>query len=100
VGFQNSVTVPDLGFYAARSYSLRRPPRRGPAPDPLHGEVGGRVVGPRRAELAAAMGAPSVVVGLVLRQDQFQMPLAEDQHPVGDLGPGGEHEPFRISVRS
>jgi len=21
------------------------------------------------------------------------MPLAEDQHPVGDLGPGGEHEP-------
>ena len=27
------------------------------------------------------------------------MPLAADQHPVGDLGPGGEHEPFRISVR-
>jgi len=25
---------------------------------------------------------------------------AEDQHPVGDLGPGGEHEPFRISVRA
>ena len=28
------------------------------------------------------------------------MPFAEDQHPVGDLGPGGEHEPFRISVRA
>ena len=28
------------------------------------------------------------------------MPLAEDQHPVGDLGPGGEHEPFRIGVRA
>ncbi len=28
------------------------------------------------------------------------MPLAEDEHPVGDLGPGGEHEPFRISVRA
>jgi hypothetical protein len=27
VGFQNSVTGPDLGFYAARSYSLMRPPR-------------------------------------------------------------------------
>ena len=27
------------------------------------------------------------------------MPLAEDEHPVGDLGPGGEHEPFRMSVR-
>jgi hypothetical protein len=28
------------------------------------------------------------------------MPLAEDQHPVGDLGPGCEHEPFRIGIRS
>ena len=27
------------------------------------------------------------------------MLLAEDQHPVGNLGPGGEHEPFRIGVR-
>jgi predicted Mrr-cat superfamily restriction endonuclease len=29
VGFQNSATSPDLGFYAARSYSLIRPPRTG-----------------------------------------------------------------------
>ena len=29
VGFQNSATGPDLGFYAARSYSLTRPPRTG-----------------------------------------------------------------------
>jgi hypothetical protein len=29
VGFQNSATGPDLGFYAARSYSLIRPPRTG-----------------------------------------------------------------------
>ena len=28
------------------------------------------------------------------------MPLAEDQHPVGDLRPGGEHEPFRIGIRA
>ena len=28
------------------------------------------------------------------------MPLAEDQHPVGDLCPGGEYEPFRMSVRA
>jgi hypothetical protein len=26
------------------------------------------------------------------------MAFAEDQHPVGDLGAGGEHEPFRICV--
>ena len=25
---------------------------------------------------------------------------AEDEHAVGDLGPGGEHEPFRISIRA
>src|SRR5438477_11453603 len=29
VGFQNSAAGPDLGFYAARSYSLMRPPRTG-----------------------------------------------------------------------
>jgi hypothetical protein len=29
VGFRNSATGLDLGFYAARSYSLRRPPRTG-----------------------------------------------------------------------
>jgi hypothetical protein len=29
VGFQNSATGPDLGLYAARSYSLIRPPRTG-----------------------------------------------------------------------
>ena len=59
--------------------------------NPFLGEVGDRVVRLGRAELAAAMGASSVVVGLVLGQDRPQMPLAEDQHPVGDLGPGGEH---------
>jgi len=25
--------------------------------------------------------------------------FAEDQHPVGDLGPGGEHEPLRVGIR-
>jgi len=28
------------------------------------------------------------------------MSLPEDQHPVGQLGPGGEHKPFRISIRA
>ena len=26
------------------------------------------------------------------------MPFAEDQHPVGDLGPGREHETFRKGI--
>jgi hypothetical protein len=45
------------------------------------------------------MGAPSVVVRLVLGQDQPQVSFAEDQRPVGDLRPGGEYEPFGIGVR-
>ena len=58
------------------------------------------MVGPGRPELEAAMGAPSVVVGLVLGQAQQQMPFAEDQHPIGNFGPGDGHEPFRVSVAS
>jgi len=57
------------------------------------------MIGPGWAELSAAMGPPPVVVGRVLGQDRPQMPLAEDQHLVCELGPGGEHEPFRITVR-
>src|ERR1019366_4220553 len=91
VGFQNSATRLDLGFYAARSYSLRRPSRTAP------GLIRSRV-GPGRVELAAAMGSSSVVVGFVLGEDQPQMWFTEDQHPVGHLRPGGEHEPFGIGV--
>jgi hypothetical protein len=56
VGFQNSDTGLDLGFYAARSYSLMRPPRTGLALDPLTGEVSDGVVGPGRAECVAVVG--------------------------------------------
>jgi hypothetical protein len=63
------------------------------------GEVGDGAVRPGRAELAAAMGSPSVVVRLVLGQDQLQVSLTEDQHPVCDLRPGGQYEPFGIGVR-
>ena len=46
VGFQNSATGLDLGFYAARSYSLMRPPRTGRRLIRSLGEVGDGVVGP------------------------------------------------------
>ena len=98
VGFQNSATSPDLGF--SRLVFADEAAEDGSALDSLLGRGQREVVWPRRVELAAAMGRTSVVVALVLRQDQLQMPLAEDKHPVGDLGPGGEHEPFRISVRA
>jgi hypothetical protein len=65
----------------------------GSALDPLLGEVGDGVVGATRAKMAAAMRSPSVVVDLVPGQNRPQMPFAEDEYPVGELGPGGEHEP-------
>jgi len=37
---------------------------------------------------------------LVLGQDRPQVSFAEDQHPVADLGPDGQHEPFRKGVRA
>jgi hypothetical protein len=77
-----------------------RPPEDGLAPDLLLGELGDRVVATGRVELAAAMRASSVVVGLVPGHDRPQMSFAEDQHPIGQLRPRGEHEPFRVGVRT
>jgi hypothetical protein len=93
-GVQNSATGPDVGLCGSLIF-VDEAAEDGSALDALLGEVCGRVVGPGRAELAAAMGPPPVVMGGVLGQDGPQMPLAEDQHLVCDLGPDGEHEPFR-----
>jgi hypothetical protein len=40
-------------------------------------------------QLAAAVRASPVVVGLVVGQDTAEAAFAEDQHSVGHLGPGG-----------
>jgi hypothetical protein len=82
-GSQNSASGPDLGFYAARSYSLMRPPSTGWRWE--RSATGWP--GPGWAELSAAMGSPAAVMGLMLGQDRPQMPFAEVEHPLGDLGP-------------
>src|ERR1700685_435103 len=46
----------------------------GPTLDPLQGRVRGGVVGSRRVQSDAAVGATPVVVGLVLGQDRPQVP--------------------------
>ena len=58
------------------------------------------MVSPGRVELAAAVRPLPVVMPGVLGQDAAQVAFTEDQHAVGDLGPGGEHEPFSIGVRA
>jgi hypothetical protein len=85
LGLQNSTTGDELGFYAACSYSLMRPPRTASqALDPYPGKIGDRVVWAGRAQLATAMGSACVLIGLVLGEDRPQMSFAEDEHPVGD----------------
>src|SRR6478609_7949984 len=41
-----------------------------------------------------------VVVGAELGEDGPQVPLAEDQDAVGELGSGGQHEAFGEAVRA
>jgi hypothetical protein len=50
--------------------------------------------------LAAAVGSLSVVVPDIPGEDRPQVWFTEDQHSVGHLGPGGEHETFGIGVRT
>jgi hypothetical protein len=39
-------------------------------------------------------------VGGILGEDRPQVAFTEDQHPVGGVGPGREHETFRIGIRA
>ena len=101
VGFQNSATGVDLGFSAARSYSLMRPPRTGRRWICSWERSAQRVVGTERVELSAAMGAASVVVGLywarIIRRCRWPKisirPAAQDRFSADllcvDVGHGG-----------
>src|SRR5687767_363441 len=85
----------DRWFQAAVSYSLMSPPRIGRRrilPSTGYGERGG-------AQPQRPMRPPGVVVGGVHGKHLAQVPLAEDQHPVGDLGSDSQHEAFGEAVR-
>jgi hypothetical protein len=45
------------------------------------------------------MRPPRVVVRGVHGKHPAQVPLTEDQHPIGDLGPDGQHEALGETVR-
>ena len=81
--FQNSATGVDLGFHAARSYSLMRLPKTGRRwIRSWEGSAGGWPgrAGAGRAELAAAMGAPSVAASLVLTKGQLAIDVCSAAH--------------------
>jgi len=52
-----------------------------------------------RAQLQRSMWPLLVVVQRVLVKDTAQVPLAEDQHPIGDLGADRQYEAFGEAVR-
>jgi hypothetical protein len=61
---------------------------------------GGRMLAPGGRALVERPGrAMNVKVSDVLAQDQLQVPLARDQHPVQALAPGAGYPPLRDRVR-
>jgi hypothetical protein len=62
---------------------------------------GGRLrgKGPRPITRERDLAAQPILLLRVLGKDAAQVLLAEDQHPVGDLGSDGQHEPFGEAVR-
>ena len=61
--------------------------------------IGNRRCWARRPQLQCPMRTPGVVVGGVRDKHPVQVPLAEDQHAVGDLGPHCQDEAFGEAVR-
>ena len=52
-----------------------------------------------RPKSQRSMWTPAVVLNAVPGKDGPQVPLTEDQDPVGDFGPDGQHESFGEAVR-
>ena len=49
-------------------------------------------------KVAGTVGSLPVVVLKVFREYHTQVPLADDQHAVGEFGSEGAHEPFSETV--
>jgi hypothetical protein len=99
VGFQKSVTCAEQQLYAARSYSLIKPPSIGRRliRSWLSSATGWVGCGGRRSR--ERYGSSPVVVPDVCREYPTQVPLTEDQHAVGEFGSDRTHEPFRETGR-
>jgi hypothetical protein len=65
----------------------------------LVGKISEWTIGPWRLQVEGSVRTPAVVVTGVLAKCSAEVLFAKDQHAVGDLGAGGEHEPFRVRVR-
>jgi hypothetical protein len=100
VGFQNSADASGLRFPAAGSYSLINPPRTGRRRIPRVSGICDRQFWAWRVQLERSMRPPRVVVHRILGEHPAEVPLAEDQHAVGEFGSDGQHEAFGEAVGS
>ncbi len=85
VGFQKSASCVEWVFYAARSYSLIKPPRTGHRMIRWWRRSATGVGRLRWAKVAGAVGSSTVLVANVLVEHGAQVPPAEDQHTVGEF---------------
>ena len=94
VGAENSVTLCDLGIFVDQT------PEPVPPQDPNIGAQSGRMLASGgRAPAERPVQAMNVVMIDVFAQDQPQVPLAGDQHPIQTLAPGAGNPPLRDRVR-
>ena len=68
--------------------------------DPAIDRLGDRRLRARWTQLEGSMRPLSVVVRGVLGQHPAEVPLSEDQHPVGEFGAECQYEAFGEAVRS
>jgi hypothetical protein len=99
-GFQNSATRSELRFLCGWLVLVEQAGQDGSAGDPSGRHGGNRMVGAWWSQLPGPVRALAVVMLGVLGQHAPEVAFAEDQHPVDQLGPGGQHEPLRESVRA
>jgi hypothetical protein len=90
----------DLGFCADRSYSLMRPPRMGRRLIRCWEASATELGRPPRAELTATIAGAVRCSAPRTRSGPAAGVVRRNQHPVCDLRPGGEYEPFGIGIRS
>jgi hypothetical protein len=99
VGFQKSVTYAEEQFSRCPFVLVDQATKNRPTLDPFIVEVRHGVGRLWRAKFAGAVRPSTVVVPDVLREHHTQVPLAEDQHAVGEFGSDRAYEPFGETVR-
>ena len=99
MGFQNSVACADQQISRYPFVVVDQATKNRSTFDPFMTEVCHGVGWSRRAKFAGAVRSSTVVVPDVFREHHMQVPLTEDQYPVGEFGSNRTDEPFGETIR-